>query len=542
MSSIILAFFVVISVAIAVVRLLCSYFNKPSGTIWLPGPKGIPFIGRIWDIPREHSYLQFKNWSDKFGKIYQINIFGVNHVWVASDEIANELLVKRSETFSDRPQINNLGASKTAPEYLPLLGYNDVWQRQRRFVHQIMSKSAGDKHQLLPFHECKHFLLDLMLRPQELEMHAESYTGRVISRLAFGHVRFADEITLHSHALLAAISPAANLPNIMPQLRLLPHWLSPWKQAECARHAREREFFIKLRREVDKDLAAGSTCRSYMRSFIEGKNKGDKTTKALDELEGAYTVGMVGLAGIITTASALITYVLAMCLHPEWQAKVQEEIDRVCGDRMPRPSDYPDLPVLRAVIKECMRWRPVTPSSIPHESTRDFIYEGHFIPAGSHVHPNQWAITRDATTYPNPESFNPERWLSPTYPSFQEPLTKFPSIKNFTTFGYGRRICMGMDLVEQEFLIGMGSMAWAFNFSKKLDDSGRPMDIPAHDYTSMLISRPRPFQFALEPRSEGREVQLYAQYFDAVRSGEIGGRAQNADEISLVNEKVVAAV
>ncbi|KAK7549698.1 cytochrome P450 [Phyllosticta citricarpa] len=537
-----LAFFFILSVAIAAAKLACLYFHRPAGTSWLPGPKGIPFIGRIWDIPREHSYLQFKKWSDKFGKIYQINIFGINHVWVASDEIANELLVKRSDTFSDRPQINNLDASKTAPEYLPLLGYNNVWQRQRRFVHQIMSKSAADKHQLLPLHECKHFLLDLMLRPQELETHAESYTGRVISRLAFGHVRFAEDITMHSHALLGAISPAANLPNIMPQLRLLPYWLSPWKQAERTRHAREREFFIKMRQEVDKDLAAGSKSSSYMRSFIEGRRKGDKTTSALDDLEGAYTVGMVGLAGIITTASALITYVLAMCLHPEWQAKVQEEIDRVCGDRMPRPSDYPDLPVLRAVIKECMRWRPVTPSSIPHESTKDFIYEGNFIPAGSHIHPSQWAITRDATMYPDPESFNPERWLSPAYPSFQEPLTKFPSIKNFTTFGYGRRICMGMDLVEQEFLIGMGSMAWSFNFSKKLDDSGRPIEIPAHDYTSLLISRPKPFQFAIEPRSEGREVQLYAQYFDAVRSGEIGGMAQNADEISVVNEKGVVVV
>ncbi|KAK8239865.1 cytochrome P450 [Phyllosticta capitalensis] len=536
------AFFFVLSIAIAVAKLACSYFDRPAGTTWLPGPKGIPFIGRVWDIPREHSYLQFKKWSDKFGKIYQVNIFGRNHVWVASDKIANELLVARSDTFSDRPQINNLDDSKTAPEYLPLLGYNHVWQRQRRFVHQLMSKSAADKHQLLPYHECKHFLLDLMLRPQDLEVHAESYTGRVISRLAFGHVRFADEITLNSHALLAAISPAANLPNILPQLRMLPYWLSPWKQAERARHARERDFFVKMRQEVDKDLAAGSTANSYMRSFIEGKAKNDKTTSALEDLEGAYTVGMVGLAGIITTASALITYVLAMCLHPEWQAKVQEEIDRVCGDRMPRPSDSPDLPVLRAVIKECMRWRPVTPSSIPHESTKDFIYEGHFIPAGSHIHPSQWAITRDPEVYPDPETFNPERWLSPAYPSFQEPLSKFPSIKNFTTFGYGRRICMGMDLVEQEFLVGMGSMAWAFNFSKKLDEAGRTIDIPAHDYTSLLISRPRPFQFAIQPRSEGREVQLYAQYFDAVRAGEIGGMAQNADHIEVANEKGVMLV
>jgi hypothetical protein len=98
--------------------------KKPIGTQWLPGPLGLPIIGRIWDIPRSHAYLRFKQWSDQHGPIYQINIFGRNHVWIASDKIASELLAKRASIHSDRPLINNLEDSKTAPEYLPLLGYN----------------------------------------------------------------------------------------------------------------------------------------------------------------------------------------------------------------------------------------------------------------------------------------------------------------------------------------------------------------------------------------------------------------------------------
>lgn len=222
----------------------------------------------------------------------------------------------------------------------------------------MMSASAAQRHQDLPYLECKQYLVQLLQNPKDLEHLSETFTGRVISRLAFGHVRFAPEITEHSHALLGAISPAANLTNIIPQLRLLPAWLSPWKRAEQARHKRERAFFVDMREQVAKAVATGDTTPSYMRMFFENKEK-----SGMDDLEGAYTVGMVGLAGILTTASALMTYVLAMCLYPEWQTKVQDEIDRVCGDRMPKPSDAPDLPVLRAVIKECMRWRPVTPSS-----------------------------------------------------------------------------------------------------------------------------------------------------------------------------------
>lgn len=103
---------------------LVTFFKLPKNASWLPGPTGFGWIGRVWDIPRDHGYKRFKEWSDQFGPIYQINIFGNNHVWLASDKVARDLLVTRSQIFSDRPPIMNLQSSKHAPEYLPLLGFN----------------------------------------------------------------------------------------------------------------------------------------------------------------------------------------------------------------------------------------------------------------------------------------------------------------------------------------------------------------------------------------------------------------------------------
>lgn len=145
---------------------------------------------------------------------------------------------------------------------------------------------------------------------------------------------------------------------------------------------------------------------------------------------------------------------------------------------------------------------------IPHETTEDDIYDGYFIPKGTYIHPNQWAITRDTSMYPDPEAFNPDRWLNPAYPTYKAPLTKFPSIQNFTTFGYGRRLCLGMDLVEQEFFVAMGAMAWACHIEKKRDDLGREIHVPGHEYTTNLISRPNTFNFSLLPRSEKKVSQI----------------------------------
>ena len=57
----------------------------------------------------------------------------------------------------------------------------------------------------------------------------------------------------------------------------------------------------------------------------------------------------IASTGSDTTASALKTFVLAMCSHPEQLAKAQEEVDRVCSGRSPTFDDFEDLPFIRAV-------------------------------------------------------------------------------------------------------------------------------------------------------------------------------------------------
>jgi cytochrome P450 len=51
-----------------------------------------------------------------------------------------------------------------------------------------------------------------------------------------------------------------------------------------------------------------------------------------------------------------------MTLYPEVQRKAQAEIDRVIGNsRLPDYSDQDELPYVDAVLKEVLRWHPVTP-------------------------------------------------------------------------------------------------------------------------------------------------------------------------------------
>ena len=62
----------------------------------------------------------------------------------------------------------------------------------------------------------------------------------------------------------------------------------------------------------------------------------------------------------------MMTFFLAMALHPNIMRKVQHELDAVVGrDRLPTFEDRSKLPFVDAVCREVLRWRPVTPLGAP---------------------------------------------------------------------------------------------------------------------------------------------------------------------------------
>jgi len=113
------------------------------------------------------------------------------------------------------------------------------------------------------------------------------------------------------------------------------------------------------------------------------------------------------------TVSAVQSFFLATALYPEVQKKAQKEIDAVIGNnRLPDFSDRDALPYTNAIVKEAMRWQPVTPLGklnfsikllenfgltiileAAHMCTADDEYDGYFIPKGTLVLGNTWLVS-----------------------------------------------------------------------------------------------------------------------------------------------------
>lgn len=132
--------------------------------------------------------------------------------------------------------------------------------------------------------------------------------------------------------------------------------------------------------------------------------------------------------------------------------------------------------------------------------------------------------------------FNPQRWLSPEYPTFKEPLTVYPNLNGYSQFGFGRRTCQGVPIVEQDLFLTMGGLAWAFNIRKRRDENG--MEIPIHwnDYTPLLIAKPVKFLFDVTPRAEDKEALLKAMFEGAREDEEVAMLDEQAAVDHLINK------
>jgi len=196
-------------------------------------------------------------------------------------------------------------------------------------------------------------------------------------------------------------------------------------------------------------------------------------------------------AGIDTTQAILRRFVYAMVVNPQMQRRAQEELDGITGGtRLPTCEDLPSLPYLVAIIKECFRWQSSLPTALPHRLTQDDVYKGYLLRKGSMVFPNNWAITHDSKLYPEPETFDPNRFMG---------VNPAPDPRMYA-FGVGRRICPGRDFVDASIFITASMLLTTSTLTKAIDGSGEEIE-PELITTGRFSNDLHPFPCRIHPRS-----------------------------------------
>lgn len=473
-----------------------------------PGPKPLPFLGNLFDIPTIKPWLTYANWGKKFGDIIHIQIFGQHIILLNSVEAAVEILDKKSVKFSDRPVLPMAGDLVGCKDSLPLLQYGDRFREARKQFHRVIgTRTAIEAYHGIKSVEIHKFLKRVLTDPERLVAHIRMTIGAIILRISHGYeVKEANDhlVNLAERAVdvfSQATAPGAFLVDSVPILKYVPEWVPG---AGFKRKAREwKGVFDELRERpyqfVKNQMEAGTAPKSFMSILLDSRT----SSSSEEELHAMkWSASVLFGAGMDTTVSAMHSMFLAMTLFPEAQKIAQAEIDAIIGlDRLPSLSDRQSLPYTEALVKEIHRWHVVSPMGFPHRVSEDDIYNGYYIPKGSLVIPNQWYMLHDRHSFSEPMEFRPERFL---VHEDRRPETDPRSV----CFGFGRRVCPGSLVADTSLWLLTAMTLAVFDVKKALKDG---VEItPEVDPSSGAVSHPKPFKCTIQPRS-ARALELIQQ-------------------------------
>ncbi|KAJ6621540.1 cytochrome P450 [Mycena sp. CBHHK59/15] len=481
------------------------YRNSCSKLPLPPGPRRLPLVGNMFDIPKTFEWETYMEWSKKYDSdIIHLSVAGQSIIVLSSAKAADDLLTRRSSIYSDRarmPMVNELMGWDFG------LGLGDRWRAHRRLFQNSFSAKASRTFRPKELVACHGMLLRTLQNPDGIMDHLRHMAGELIMSVAYGinvlpsndpYISMAKQAM---HSLSIANVPGRYLVDSMPILKYVPEWLPG---AEFKRQAREwRKLALAARdtpyADTKRNITMGTASPSFTSYSLRDWDKtADKET--LDD-NVRSTSGSMYLAGSDTTVSALGTFVLGMLSNPEAQRKAQLEIDSVVGHgRLPNFDDEMSMPYISALVQEVLRWKSVVPLGIPHFLAVEDEYRGYRMPANSIVIANTWAISHDEVPktsqdmYPDPYAFKPERFLLDGKPN--------PDVRNSdAAFGFGRRICPGRYMATSSMWIAIVSMLATFDITKAVGDDGKVIE-PTYEFFPGFVSMPLPFKCSIIPRSQ----------------------------------------
>ncbi|KAJ7153311.1 cytochrome P450 [Mycena filopes] len=475
-----------------------------------PGPKKLPLLGNVLDIPAVHPWETYMAWSKEYNSdILHLDLAGRSMIILSSTEAVEALLEKRSAIYSDRPRL---------PMLVELMGWDfnvgstasltpNAFARRahRRLFNRGFNPKASSKYRPKQVAATHTLLRRFLQEPEKFMPHFRHWASDMTMWAAYGidvlpandpYVSLAEE---NIETLSQAGVPGRYLVDSLPILKHVPSWFPGAgfkRDAVGWREHAQRLANIPLA-ETKRQMELGIAPPSFTADTLNALKDGGNTY--YDEATVRATAATIYLGGADTTVSVCASFVLGMLANPEAQRKAQAEIDSVCnGKRLPAFEDEAVMPYVGAIVKESLRWKNVVPMAVPHYLNIPDEYRGYRIPANSIVIGNTWAILHDEAVYPNPYVFNPERFLLDGKPNPQVPDPE-------AAFGFGRRHCPGRHMAHASLWIAIASVLASFDITKALDEDGGEIE-PSYEFDSGFINAPLPFKCSIRPRSKEAET------------------------------------
>lgn len=370
-------------------------------------------------------------------------------------DVAYKLLRPTNWVFLDgkahveyRKGLNGLFTRQALELYLP--GQEEVYNRYFEKFVEISQKNDGKPVPFMP-----HF------RELMCAVSCRTFVGHYMSEQAVKKI--ADDY----YKITAALE-LVNFPIIIP-------FTKTWYGKKAADMVLDE--FAKCAAKSKVRMAAGGsvTCimdawiksmqdsEAYRRKVAEGVDLSQVEKPAIllrdfSDIEISQTIFTFLFASQDATSSASTWLFQLMADRPEILAKVRaENLAARNGDRDEKFSMdlLEKLKYTRAVVKETLRYRPPV-IMVPYMAKKSFpVTDTYTVPKGSMVVPTVYPALHDPEAYPEPETFDPERWISGNAEK---------AAKNWLVFGTGPHYCLGQTYAQLNLMAMIGKASLHLNW------------------------------------------------------------------------------
>lgn len=449
----------------------------------LPQPKGGSFFnGQLKRISAEPTGEPHRDWINSIpndGLMYYTMILNQGRLLVISPQALSEVLTTKSYDFIKPQQLRNglgrvLGIGILLAEgdehkrqrksLMPAFAYRHIkelypvfWDKSTKLVNGLMSVARKEGK------ESVQSIDDAAI--VEISGWSSRATLDIIGVAGMGH-DFAslDNPDTKINVTYRDVFSPTRQQRVMALLGLfLPQWFLRALPVEHNNKIVESSNIIK------------EVCRELIRKKKEKLDQKEKRVDA-DILSVALESGgfteedlvnqmMTFLAaGHETTASALTWAFYLLCLHPEVQTRLREEIranlPHIDDTETVTAASLDECHYLHAVCNEVLRVYPPVPGTI-REAGRDTSILGQFVPKGTKILLSPWAVNTSISLWgPDAAEFNPDRWMGPGKANSGGAESNYA----FLTFLHGPRSCIGQAFAKAEFACLLAAVVGRFEF------------------------------------------------------------------------------
>lgn len=306
-----------------------------------------------------------------------------------------------------------------------------------------------------------------MFREINCALSCRTFFGDYISQAAVKKI--ADDFYLATAAL-----ELVNVP-----LSMYIPFTKPWlgKRTADAVHAE----FSKCAAACKTNMATGAkpTCivdhwvlhmmesKRYQERIAAGEADAEKPTNMIREFtneEIGETLFTFLFASQDASSSATTWLFQILAQRPDVLDKLRRENLAARGGDKNKPFNLPMLESLtytNAVIKELLRHRPPV-IMVPYLATKNFpVTPNYTVPKGAMIIPSCYPALHDPNVYPNPDNFDPERWISGDAES---------KTKNWLVFGAGPHDCLARKYVPLSMAGMIGKAALELDWKHHATD------------------------------------------------------------------------